>query len=678
MLRTGRIALIMAGMMVFALAIVARAAQVQLFQSDEWSRRAERQQVAVRSLPAPRGTIVDVTGTPLALSRESIRLEVAPHELRDPEDVARALREAGVPARFVTRTLDTTRRWVPLPGRYSIEAAGPLLGREGVYATPVSERVYPSADGVSILVGRASDGEGRSGIELAFDSVLTGTPGSAPMLRDSRLRRFESPRFTPTAPRSGNTVVLSIHHSVQDIVERALGDAVQATGASGGDVVVVNPHTGEVLALASLRRGRATMGVLTEPYEPGSTLKPLLAARLIELGRARMDDVVETPRGMITPPGFRSPVRDVRVADSHSLTEVLRYSSNVGMIKFADRMTPGEKYVALRDLGLGMDTGVPFPSEASGSLTHPRRWSTSSGASLAMGYGLSVTPLQLAMAYAAIANGGELLEPILAREVRTSEGDIIWRAERRVVRRAMSEESAAIMREALAGVVDSGTATAARLATYEVGGKSGTSRNAAGGSYVAGSYLATFVGLFPARDPQFVVLVKINEPRGTYYGGATAAPVSRAVIEAALAARDASLDRGGLVSSTIRTVAALPHNMPDDEFVATGGASVLVRAVQLEETGADLPAEDENRAGRVHHVPLAALDSIRMTAREIPLDPRPVPDVSGQPLRTAAFRLHQAGFRVRIVDGELGSTRPAAGSELAPGELVRLGRGQGR
>src|SRR5690606_15390644 len=259
-----------------------------------------------------------------------------------------------------------------------------------------------------------------------------------------------------------------IHHSVQDIVERALGEAVRGTGASGGDVIVVNPHTGEVLALASLRRGRATMGVLTEPYEPGSTLKPLLAARLVELGRAKMDDVVETPRGMISLPGFRSPVRDVRVADSHSLTEVLRYSSNVGMIKFAERLSAGEKYVALRDLGLGMDTGVPFPSEASGSLTHPRRWSATSAPSLAMGYGLSVTPLQLAMAYAAIANGGELLEPILAREVRTPEGEAVWSAERRVVRRAMSEEAAATMREALAGVVDSGTATAARLATYEV------------------------------------------------------------------------------------------------------------------------------------------------------------------------------------------------------------------
>ena len=689
MLRAGRFTLVHAGLLLFALAIVARAAHVQLMQHDEWARRAEQQQVAIQSLPAPRGAILDATGEPLVQSRESLRLAVAPHELSDREAIRTALRTAGVPARFVARAVDTARRWVELPGSYTLDAVGPLLGRDGIHATPVSERLYPSAEGIQLIVGSTRDGEGSSGIELALDSLLSGTAGSVPMLRDRWSRRFESPRFTATAPRPGNTVVLTMHHAVQEIVERALDEAVRETRASGGDVVVVNPHTGEVLAMASRRRGgKATMGVLTDPYEPGSTLKPILAARLLELQRARVDEVISTPAGTLSVPGFRRVIRDLHVEDRQSLADVIRFSSNVGIIKFGRRLTAREQYEAMRDAGFGMATGVPFPSEASGTLPHPRNWWLPTAASMAMGYGIAVTPLQLAMAYASIANGGELLEPVLVREIRSPEGELIWSAGRRVVRRVMSENTARVMRDVLAGVVDSGTARAAQLATYEVGGKSGTSRNASSGRYVADSYLASFVGLFPADEPQFVVLVKINDPAGSYFGGSTAAPVSKVVLEAFLAARDAAIDRGALVRPSLATGDAADSSVP---LVSSGGSDSPARdmvagsppgsgadgasAVSVAEPHEqDLPEDLAVAAPRL--VPLLQVDSLRAAEQQRSEVQRAVPDVRGRPLREAALRLHEAGFRVRITDAALGETTPIAGSLLPPGSLVRLGRGR--
>ncbi len=705
--RIGRFTLIHLGLVLFAVAILLRAGQVQLFQHEEWARRAERQQVAVQSLPAPRGAIVDAVGEPLVQSRESLRLAIAPHEVRDREAVERGLKTAGVPARFVARAMDVSRRWVELPGTYSLDEAAGLLGRDGVHATPVSERLYPAESGLQLIVGHANADTGRSGIELALDSLLRGIPGSAPMLRDAGRRRFDSPRFTAVAPRPGNTVALTVHNAVQEIVERALDSAIRETGATGGDVVVVNPHTGNVLAMASRRnRNRATMGALIEPYEPGSTLKPIIAARLLELGRVRLNEYIDTPNGIMTPPGFRRPVKDTHIEHRQTLADVIRYSSNVGIIKFSERLSAREQFEALRDAGFGMPTGVPFPSEASGVLRHPRDWWASSPASMAMGYGLSVTPLQLAMAYAAIANGGELLEPRLVREVRTPDGELIWKSERRVVRRIMSEETARTMRHMLGAVVDSGTAKAAQLATFEVGGKSGTARNAAGGTYEAGMYLASFVSIFPADDPQFVVLVKIDNPSGRYYGGATAAPVSKVVLESALAARDAALDRGALARATqarfasvesggsqsgaetrdavesraVRVVDAEPAAGSSREGSPAHGVQPGSGSQPGVESLRDGPgrasASSRDRGATRHVVPLAGLDSLREARRATDEAPREVPDVSGVTLREAALMLHDAGFRVRLTDGTRGETSPQAGSRLPPGSLVRLGRGR--
>ena len=236
-----------------------------------------------------------------------------------------------------------------------------------------------------------------------------------------------------------------------------------------------------------------------------------------------------------------------------SLADVIRYSSNIGIVKFTSRFSEREKYEALRDFGFGMPTGLPYPAEAAGTLRLPNEWSKTSAASLAMGYEIAVTPLQLAAAYVPIANGGLLLEPSLIREIRAPDGTVRYHHEPRVLRRVMDEDVAAEVRRMLVGVVASGTSTEAAMLNYEVGGKSGTSRRTEGKhGYGAGKYTASFVSLFPAEAPQYVILVKLDNPKGDIFGGKTAAPVSKIVLQAALAASDAALDRGSLATRSSR------------------------------------------------------------------------------------------------------------------------------
>ena len=662
-----RIGIVHGSLALFAALIIGRAAQVQIVQRDLWAARAERQQVAADSLPAPRGAILDANGVVLAESREMLTLAVAPREVRDLTLLRTALRAAEVRSSVVRRAVDVAHAWVELPGHFTPESAAPLLAIRGIHSQAASDRVYLADEGAQRIVGH-TDAKGRAvdGIELALDSILTGRRGSTRLLRDSRGRSFESPSLEGEAPQPGNTVVLTLNHALQDIAEHAIARAMQQTGADGGDIVVLQPHTGEILAMASHRLDRAVSGVpaLTDTYEPGSTMKPFIAARLLTLGRARADEEIDTFNGEYLAPGRRTPIRDSHLASSLTLADVIRFSSNVGITRFAERLTPREEYEALRDAGFGTSTGVSFPSESDGRLPSPGRWSLTTPAALAMGYEIAVTPLQLANAYAAIANGGELLEPALVKEIQAPDGTVLYRHAPRVVRRLMPERIAATVRQMLASVVDSGTATDATLATYDVGGKSGTARLSSGHGYQGGAYTASFVALFPADEPQLVVLVKLNRPEGVYYGGQTAGPVSKAFFEAALAASDAALDRAGLARQVRRVTRS-------DDAPPTAVPAVptrLAAASPAEAAPSEEPATPSSAPGVVRFR-LAAFDSV--ASRRPMLGVRIVPDVDSLPLRRAVRRLHEAGFQVQLVRGA-GMT-PAAGRELPAGAVVRLG-----
>ncbi|HEU5175161.1 MAG TPA: penicillin-binding transpeptidase domain-containing protein, partial [Gemmatimonadaceae bacterium] len=406
---------------------------------------------------------------------------------------------------------------------------------------------------------------------------------------------------------------------------------------------------------------------LTEPFEPGSTLKPFIAAALLAQGRAKPDDSIAVFGGEYTINGRT--LRDVHRGESMmTLAEVLQWSSNVGIARFAERLTPREQYEALRDFGFGTPTGVPFPSEASGRLRIPAEWSKQSPASLAIGYEISVTPMQLAVAYAAFANGGRLLEPALVKEIRAADGTVVFRHTPRVARQVIPPSVASQLRSMLVAVVNQGSAVQADVETYLLAGKTGTARRNVGGRYAATQYYATFVGLFPAEDPQFVILVKLDSPQGEYYGGATAAPVTRAVLEAALAARDAALDR--------RVLAALPRRerpdtTRDSVSSVTGDAPPSAVALAGEER-VPLPAPVVRSRSAATNVPFVATLPYH-PPRPAARPPRTVPVVAGLELRDAVRALHEAGFKVRLAgNGPRGTTQPAAGTLVPAGAVIRL------
>ncbi len=669
-----RVAIVHGVFLLFALALTARAAKVQVADGKQWVARAKRQHYFASAQSAPRGDILDASGNTLVESQELTRVAVALPEIRDTAFVVRALRRAKIDAAVLHAAISRRRRWIELPGLYSSADVASLSKLNGIHLTPVLQRVYAKSVGIQRIVG-ALDNRGNpvTGLELALDTVLRGDSGRVRLARDKSGRPLDTPDAWAEDARPGSTVVLTINNALQDICERQLAIAVDSLHANGGDIVMMNPHTGEILALASRRIGTPSLAntAVTEPFEPGSTLKPFVAAALLEKGRAKPTDIVNTHNGKLELDG--RVITDMHKAAQLSLADVIRYSSNVGIVEFGQRLTPRQKYETLRDLGFGMQLGVPLPAESPGILREPRFWSKQTPASVLMGYEIAVTPLQLVTAYAAIANGGELMEPHLVKEVRSADGKVIYRAEPRPIRRVMSGETARTVQQMLRAVVEQGTATKADLTTFEVAGKSGTARRtSANVGYTTGNYTASFVGLFPANDPQYVVLVKLDSPQGAHYaGGDIAAPVTQVVLRAALAARDAALDRQDL---------AVAEKAAAEDSGAAGGNSVAVdqRAANVRKKSEEVTPSTYDPNGNLARVddkplPPVVIDLPSTTQSTPPPSTlRAVPDVRGLSIRAAVKRLHEAGFRVRLVDGQSTFTLPAAGAMAAPGSLVQL------
>ncbi len=666
-----RLGIVQYVLLAFCLALIGKSAYEQLYRGKYWAAQGQRQQYVVNDLPAPRGEILDERGDTLVESRLLTAISVAPKEVRSPALIAKLLRQLKVEQRWITAATDTNRKWVAIPNRFLAQDAAPLVALRGIYAVAVMERVYANSAGIRRIVGKVDPrtGDPLDGVELMLDQLLRGDTGSTRIARDHRGRKMDSP-MDGTKPEPGNTITLTINRGLQDITERAITDAVDSLGASGGDIVVLNPHTGEVLAMASRRVDPTAVAntAITEPYEPGSTLKPFIAAALLERKRAKPDEMINTYNGRFEIEG--RVITDVHKESSMSLANVIKYSSNIGIVRFSERLSHREKYEVLRDLGFGAPTSVPLPAEASGTLREPARWSKQTAASVVMGYEIAVTPLQLATAYASIANGGELLEPHIVKQVRTADGTVLFEAKRRVIRRVMAPEVASRVQQMLREVVEGGTGTRAGLQTIDIAGKSGTARRTVGGKYVAGAYTASFVGLFPSDNPQYVIVAKLDNPSNGYYGGVVAGSVTNVVLRAALAARDASLNLQTLVSSV--------HD-PRPDTSPAGRRTTRAKAVADSIRSAKAPppeaapVETDPRTNSSYVVKLPAVSRIAPVTATV----RPIPQIAGMSMRNAVQALHSAGFRVSLIGGGGPlETIPAAGTLWMPGRVVKLSGGE--
>ena len=655
--------ILLAMWLVGAAAVLSRAAQIQVLEGDEWRAVALQQHSTSSEVPGARGTIVDRDGVPLAITRERVKVSVAPGELADRDEAVRALQAVlDLPGRDARRLTDPGRRWTVVPGRYPPAVREALAGLRGVYLERELERFYPYGALARGVLGTVLDGTGLGGIEQRFEGVLRGMPGREVAARDHQGRELSGEVVRMAEPVAGGTVRLTLDMDLQEIAHQALTEALEETGARGGDLLVTDPSTGEVLALVSVKDGQpAALSAINAPYEPGSTLKPFTVAGLLSKGLATLEDSVATAEGTWTVEGRT--VSDTHVSPDMTLGDALRVSSNVGVSKAAQAFSAGQQYENLRDFGFGVETGVNLPGEVGGTLQRPDRWSRQSAVSLSIGYEIGVTPLQMALAYGALANGGVLMQPRVVSEVSDAGGAVLERPRPKAVRRVIPETVALELSTALEGVVEDGTATAARLENFRVAGKTGTSRVNDGGSYVAGRYYASFVGFFPADDPQLVVFVKLDSPQGSYYGGTTAAPVTRAMMEGALAARQTPLDRSALMRSLRRSPRTPQPSVPGQL------RSTPTRFANLASRGGTRPGPGsaELDAG-------ARPATVDPVARQAPSEGRvSVPDITGLPARTAVRRLHALGFRVRWEgSGAAMSTVPATGSRLVPGDTIAV------
>jgi len=395
---------------------------------------------------------------------------------------------------------------------------------------------------------------------------------------------------------------------------------------------VLNPQSGEILAATSRTiDGRSTTSVFTGVFEPGSTAKLFTAAALLVEGLVTPSDSVWCENGQYETE--HRTIHDVHENGWLTLREVIEQSSNIGIVKLGERLPAEVLYQTLRNFGIGAPTGVEYPIESAGILYRTHSWSGTTQGSLSMGYEVAVTPLQLAQAYAAIANGGVLMRPTLIREIRDPGGSVVYESMPEPVRRVISTAVAAELRAALSGVVyQGGTAGTAALQTYEVAGKTGTARRAGGGGYIEGSYTTSFASLFPADDPQLVMVVKLDDAKDTY-AQATAAPLTKVVLEQVLPAQTGALDHTRLSRST------------------------------------PLPADDLVAAGEVAHFSTAwPPPTVNDSVIEVV-----VPDVVGLSLRAVARLLHENGLRMQLSGwGTAARTDPEAGALVPQGTVVRV------
>ena len=645
-----RIAAVQLGFALIVLVILSRAAQLQLFQGDRWAEQAERQRTERAVLPARRGGLYDRTGIPLAVSQEFYHVGIAPNELNQPRTTGRLLaRQLGLTWSQVARDL-RTKRWIYYHGPFTATQVQPLRRVIGVHLSRNFQRFYPSRSLARPIIGGLSPDapRGAAGLELSLDSMLLGRPGEAVLLKDRAGRRYDSPARLIREPVPGNDVGLTIDAELQEIAERGLDDAISTMRADGGDVVFLDPANGELLALASRQPGRAGLNssrasTFTDPFEPGSTAKLFTAAALLTYDRVATRDAVFAEGGSWPMP-ISSSGRTRLITDAHktvgnlTLAQTIQVSSNVGIAKFSLRLSPEEQFEMLRNFGFGTPTGAEFPSESRGRLERPDQWEPMyTRASVAMGYEFGVTPVQLAAAYGAIANNGQLLTPTLVREIRSPEGNLLYRHRPEPVRQVVTAEIAAQLKEYLKGAAsEGGTGEEAQLANYSLLGKTGTAVRFERGRYVRGEYTASFAALFPADDPQLVVIVKIDNPRGKYYGGLTAAPVTRTMLQQALASRRVAIDRSRFADNE-----KSPAQEPRTVTTAARTPRVVVPWPYR-------PAPPKSST-------------------------RPVPVVSGRAVREAALALHRRGFRVALRGlGRVSRTTPAGGEMALPGSLVTV------
>ena len=535
----GRVTLVMAFFSLVASSLVARAVYLQVLDKDFLNQQADTRHLRTESISAHRGTIFDRNGEPLAISTPVDSIWVNPKEFAGAVDKVPHLAKAldlkpETLMRRITRSMGKEFLYLKRHLNPSTAQAVMALKLPGINVQREYRRYYPASEVTGHLVGFTNvDDEGQEGLELAMNHWLEGEPGAKRVLKDRLGRSIENVESI-RPPHHGKDLRTSIDLRLQYLAYRTLKAAVKSYNARSGSVVILDVETGEVLAMvnqptynpndrsqfvAERYRNRA----ITDIFEPGSSIKPLIVASALESGQYRPSSVVDTAPGFVNVGAKK--IEDSRNLGRISLTTILARSSNVGVTKVAMTLQPDQLWGTMAQFGLGEMTTSGFPGESAGMLTHHSNWRPISQATIAYGYGVSVTPLQLAHAYSAIGNDG-IMQPITLFALDEAVGGD----------RIVSSETAIAVRRMLEEVVrPGGTGTKASVDGYRIAGKTGTAWKFAKGGYSEDKYISIFAGLAPASNPRLATVVVIDEPSGElYYGSDVAAPVFADVMSESL------------------------------------------------------------------------------------------------------------------------------------------------
>ena len=599
-LLAGRLPWILASMLVWVLMITLRLVWLQVVEHARYRSRAEHQHTVVVPIEPIRGELRDRRGGSLAISLKVESLFCTPPAFYPDYRAGKgdAVRSWGDPDREAARKvaaqlaplLDMTRQtvlerllrkkpfvWIERQLSPPKAAAIRALRLDGVDFLPESKRQYPRGSLACQIVGFTNiDGIGQLGIEKTFDEQLSGKPGELIAPRDAKGRLLILQENFSKVPVNGSTLQLTLDATIQHIVEDALQEGVQRSHPATAYAVVVDPSTGEILAMAGTptfdpnhimprkfmtrsesewsaqdkeeyrrdqERQKAARKVhpVEDSYEPGSTMKIFTTSIALEERKVHLGELINCEGGRWMHNG--SPITDTHHNGALTFEEVLWKSSNIGAAKIGLRLAPAVHYQYLRKFGFGEPTGLNFPGETAGRLQAPDRWSATTQQTYCFGYGLSVSPLQILMAGCALANGGRLMQPYIVQKIFNDQGVMLQEFKPKVKDQVISEETSAIMRDTLKGVILHGTAPKARLdGNVEAFGKTGTARKIINGKYDPRRHFASFMGFFPADKPQYGVLFMLDDPAGDADGGSVAAPLFKEVGDAIMRYRQSGRD----------------------------------------------------------------------------------------------------------------------------------------
>jgi len=546
-----RINLVLLSICACLLVALVRAFFLQVVEGERYARLANGQHELLVEIRPMRGTICDRKGLVLAQSAESPSAFVDPKLLEDPKKTARQLAAAfGLNRVEFLEKLTPDRRFLWIKRGLSPEEVRRIeaMNIRGVVVINENARYYPAGDLASQLIGFTGiDAQGLEGLEYQFEALLREEPHLVAGRRDAR-RRMILTDLSEAKPRTrGARLTLTIDGTIQYLTERALSSAVERSRASHGIAIVQDPGTGEILAMAvkpsfnpnrflDYASGRWKNRAVADQFEPGSTLKVFLAATALEKGVVRPDEMIDCENGSYAIGGHL--IHDVHPHGRLSIGEIIKVSSNIGAAKLGRRVGADTLCGSLIRFGFGTRSGIDLPSEAQGSHARLTKKITEFDlCSMAFGQGISVTALQLAAATSAIANGGVLMQPTIVRSIEGPGGEVLMTKAPRALKQAVSDETARLVTDLMCRVTEEdGTGRLAALPGYSVAGKTGTAQkfDNAAGQYSTDRYVSSFIGFVPAGAPALSIVVVIDEPKGTPYGGTIAAPLFREIAQSAL------------------------------------------------------------------------------------------------------------------------------------------------